>query len=736
MAEFSYPINPPNPSPPTSDPTPPSPSSSSPAPDPEGDPCKLLQQANENTQIECDNVHFGTPKCNVDWVYFNNAPCGFNPEKYQNGIGYAGTYFESYDTKGFFRIEGLMDADAGQPNLYAYAGGNPAFEVYMYQDGLNVKGLQGGGEGAGETCHIKVFKGAQQTEIDFQGATNLSEEGAEIFKSQLYKQTIEGFVSKYDYNQEWIGLEANVSKSFVWGGLNQNDFFRLMYDDTSPSRGFLEILRDGYSTYLQLQVKDDKVNLYSQLRSNEFYFGIETVQTKTEAIFYFNDSIVKLLANNNEASTYNTYRPNEYATLVSKNGEGYVYLKGQGDGYSFLESKNGEARLGGFANGGNDYFDIKTQGSVSLQLNQGQDYMYVAPEDIPTKSEPIKNYAGFDYFWYIDEVGAPIKEAIISSGPIDIRHLGTCWAKYPCKPVLTGPPCLADLTFGGSNNQYCRLSAFDVYVGTGPEFELYQYQYGLDLKPANNQNVRAAFYTDGASLMNLDVNGTTQAYINAKNSQGNLQAYSHFSSSYNGFVLINNFNQCYMTADSSYRYLILESAYGANWRTAAGNSTADTTLFTADGNKQVYFGVSSSQAAMQLYASNGSNQMFGFANQTVVQLETTVMGGSFAQIRTNSAESKFQVSLFSNYGYLVSSSTQSDLSLVSSNRAVINASAGSANWSVTANQGDAIAYWQGQGGQVNIDTSAANNKYIYLREIDVCIDGEKKKMMILASDPY
>lgn len=735
MAEFSYPINPPNPASPTSDPNPPSPSSSNPAPDPEGDPCKLLQQANENTQIECDNVHFGTPKCNVDWVYFNNAPCGFNPEKYQNGIGYAGTYFESFDTKGFFRIEGLMDADAGQPNLYTYAGGNPAFEVYMYQDGLNVKGLQGGGQGAGETCHIKVFKAAQQTEIDFQGATNLSSEGAEIFKSQLYKQTIEGFVSKYDYNQEWIGLEANVNRAFVWGGLNQNDFFRLMYDNTSPTRAFLEILNNGYSTYSQLQVKNDKINLYCQLSSSDFYFGIETTQQKTEEVIYFNNSIVKLLANNTEASTYNTYDTNMYATLVSKNSEGYVYLKGNGAGYSFLESKLGEARLAGFADGGEDYFDINTQGGTYLQVNNGEDRFYLAPKDIPTNSDPIKHYASFNYFWYIDDLGAPKKEAIVSSDFIDIRHLGTCWAKYPCKPVLDGPPCLADLTFGGTNNQYCRLSAFDVYVGTGPEFELYQYNYGMDLKPANNQSIRAAFYTDGASTMNLDVNGTTSAYVNAKNAQGNLQAYAHFNSNYNGFALINNFNECYMTADSSYRYLVLQNGAAANWRTAAGNSSADTTIYTNNGSKQVAIGAASSQAYMQFYSNNGSNQMFGFANNTVVQWEGTIFG-AYAQMKVNSAEGKFQTSKGSQYAQMFSDLTACDLSLVSSSRSTINASAGSANWSVSLSNGEANAYWQGSKGQVSINTDDCKNKYVYLREIDVCIDGEKKKMIILASDPY
>lgn len=738
MAELSYPINPPNPAPPTSDPNPPSPSSSNPAPDPEGDPCELLQQANENTIIECDSVHIGTPKCNIDWIYAHAAPCGFsNGANYRNGIGYAGTFFQSFDQKGFFRIEGVIDADAGEPNLYSYAGANPAFEVYMYKDGLNIKGLQGtsNGQAGGETCHIKVFKSAQQTEIDFQGATNLSSEGAEIFKSQLYKQTIEGFVSKYDYNQEWVGLEANISKSFAWGGLNQSDYYRLMYDNAGGARGFLEILKGGYSTYLQLQVKDDKVNLYGQLGNNEFYFGIETVPTKTEAIFYFNDSIVKLLANNTEASTYNTYRPNEYATLVSKNGEGYVYLKGNGDGYSFLESKAGEARLWGSANGGSDYFDIKTQGTVSLQLNQGQDYMYVAPKDIPANSFPIKHYAAFDYLWYIDEFGAPIKEAIISSGPIDIRHLGTCWAKYPCKPVLTGPPCFADLTFGGSSNQYCKLSAFDVYVGSGPEFELYQYQYGLDLKPANNNSIRAAFYTDGTSTFVLDVNGTSSAYVNAKNTQGNLQAYAHFNSNYNGFVLNNQFDTCYMTADGSFRYLILETAFGANWRTAAGNTTADTTVYTADGNKQVYYGVSSSQASMQFYSNNGSNQMFGLANDSVVQWEGTIFG-AYAQMKVNSAEGKFQTSKGSQYAQMFSDLITCDLSLVSSSKSTINASAGSANWSVTLSNGEANAYWQGGNGQVSINTDDCKNKYVYLQEIDVCVKGSAKKMIILASDTY
>lgn len=735
MAELSYPINPPNPSPPSSNPSPPSPSSPNPPSDVPGDPCLLLQQAAEGIPPECDNVHFGTPKCEVDWVYFNNAPCGFGPKPYQNGIGYVGTYFRPFDDKGFFRIEGLMDADAGQPNLYAYAGGNPAFEVYMYEDGINLKGLLGGQLGSSESCHIKVFKSSQETEIDFQGATNLSEEGAQIFKSQLYKQTIEGFVKKYDYSQEWIGLEANISKSFVWGGLNQNDFFRLMHDNTNPSRAFLEILKGGYTTYSQLQVKDDKVNLYCQLNSSEYYFGIEATPQKIEEILYFADTLVKLKGDNTEASTYNSFRPSEYATLVSKNGEDYVYLKGNGDGYSFLESKNGEARLWGSANGGSDYFDIKTQGTVSLQLNQGQDYMYVAPEDIPKNSDPAAHYASFNFIWYIDDLGAPIKTAIIASSEVDIRHLGTCWAKYPCKPVLDGPPCLADLTFGGLNNDYCRLSAFDVYVGTGPEFELYQYQYGIDLKVANNNEIRAAFYTDGSTNFNLDVNGTSSAYVNAKNAAGNLQAYAYFNSNYNGFELINQFDTCYMTADGSFRYLILETAYGAMWRTAAGSSTADTTVYTVDGSRQVYFGVNESQASMQFYANNGQNQMFGYADQTVVQWQGNLFD-SYALMKSDTSESKFQTSKGSNYTYHFSSAIAAESSLVGSNRSVYNASAGSSNWSVTCENGDVIAYWQGGGGQVSIDTADANSKYIYLREIDVCIDGEKKKMMILASDPY
>jgi len=736
MAELSYPINPPTPSPPTPDPNPPNPPAGNPPSSNDADICAQLQQANENTIIECDSVHIGTPKCNIDWIYAHAAPCGFNNgANYRNGIGYAGTFFQSFDQKGFFRIEGLVDADAGEPNLYSYAGTNPAFEVYMYRDGLNIKGLQGAAEGSSETCHIKVFKSTQQTEIDFQGATNLSSnEGAQIFKSQLYKQTIEAFVRKYSYNEEWVGLEANISKSFVWGGLDQSNFYRLMYDNTGP-KGFLEILKNGYDTYSQLQVKSDKVNLYSQLNGSDTYFGIEAVRSKVEEVLYYNNSIVKLKSDQTEASTYNTYDAGMYASLVSKNSEGYVYLKGNGAGYSFLENKLGEARLFGTADGGQDYFDINTQGITYLQVNNLQDYFYLAPKDIPKNSEPVKNYAGFDYLWYIDDVGAPIKEAIVSSGPIDIRHLGTCWAKYPCKPVLTGPPCLADLTFGGPNNSYCRLSAFDVYVGSGPVFEMYQYNYGMDLKPENNQTVRAAFYTDGSTSMSLDVNGSTSAYINAKNGQGNLQAYAHFNANYNGFALINNFNQCYMTADGGYRYLVLDNGAAANWRTAAGTTSADTTIYTVGGSKQVAIGAANSQAYMQFYSNNGSNQMFGFASNTVVQWEGTIFG-AYAQMKVNSAEGKFQTSKGSQYAQMFSDLNSCDLSLVSASRSTINASAGSANWSVSLSNSEANAYWQGGKGQVSINTDDCKNTYVYLREIDVCIDGEKKKMIILASDPY
>ena len=735
MPELSYPINPPTPNPPTPDPNPPNPSAGNPPSSNDTDICTLLQQANENTIVQCDSVHFGTPKCELDWIYAHTAPCGFsNGANYRNGIGYAGTFFQSFDQKGFFRIEGVMDADAGEPNLYSYAGSNPAFEVYMYRDGLNIKGLQGASEGSSETCHIKVFKSAQQTEIDYQGVTNLSSEGAQIFKSQLYKQTIEAFVRKYSYGEEWVGLEANVSKSITWGGLDLSNYYRLMYDNAGETRGFLEILHNGYSDYHQIMVKNTMINHYSQFASSTYYKNFVIDGTHGEDELYFGGVVVKALTDQNEASTYNSFYQNDYATLVSKSTESYVYLTWGGD-YSFLESKNGDARLWGSANGGNNFFDIKTQGSVSLQLNQAQDYMYVAPEDIPTKSEPEKHYAAFDYFWYIDEFGAPIKEAIISSGPIDIRHLGTCWAKYPCKPVLIGPPCLADLTFGGLSNQYCRLSAFDVYVGSGPEFELYQYNYGMDLKPANNQSIRAAFYTDGASTMNLDVNGTTSAYVNAKNAQGNLQAYAHFNSNYNGFALINNFNECYMTTDGSYRYLILDNGAAANWRTVAGNTSADTTIYTAGGSKQVAIGAASSQAYMQFYSNNGSNQMFGFASNTVVQWEGTIFG-AYAQMKVNSAEGKFQTSKGSQYAQMFSDLTACDLSLVSASRSTINASAGSANWSVSLSNGEANAYWQGGNGQVSINTDDCKNKYVSLREIDVCIDGEKKKMIILASEPY
>lgn len=738
MVELSYPINPPTPAPPTADPNPPNPPAGNPPSSNDGDICALIQQANESTIIECDSVHIGTPKCNIDWIYAHAAPCGFsNGANYRNGIGYAGTFFQSFDQKGFFRIEGVMDADAGEPNLYSYAGANPAFEIYMYKDGLNIKGLQSttAGQAGGETCHIKVFKSTQQTEIDFQGATNLSQEGAEIFKSQLYKQTIEGFVKKYDYTQEWVGLEANVSKSFAWGGLDQSNYYRLMYDNAGGKRGFLEILNNGYETYAQLQVKNDKVNLYGQLNGSNTYFGIEAVSTKVEEVLYFNNTIVKLLANNTEASTYNTYNTNMYATLVSKNSEGYVYLKGNGAGYSFLESKLGEARLFGTADGGSDYFDASTIGGTYLQVSNDPDRFYLAPKDIPTNSDPVKNYASFNYLWYIDEFGAPIKEAIVSSGPIDIRHFGVCWARYPCKPT-SSTTCSDTLTFGGSSNQYCKLIAFDVYCGNGAtEFEMYQYNYGMDLKPANSQTVKAAFYTDGSSTMNLDVNGSTSAYVNAKNSQGNLQAYAHFNSNYNGFALINNFNECYMTADSSYRYLILQNGAAANWRTAAGNTSADTTIYTQGGAKQVAIGAASSQAYMQFYSNNGSNQMFGFANNTVVQWEGTIFG-AYAQMKVNSAEGKFQTSKGSQYAQMFSDLNSCDLSLVSASKSTINASAGSANWSVTLTNGEANAYWQGGNGQVSINTDDCKNKYVSLREIDVCIDGEKKKMIILASEPY
>jgi len=734
--EFSYPLTPPEPAPPTTDPSPPSPEAGSPSKDDPGDPCKLLLKAKDDIIPECDNVHFGTKKCTVDWVYFNNARCGQAAKPYQNGIGFPGTYFRSSDDKGFFRIEGVEEAKVGEANLYSYVGAGTAFEVYMYKDGLNLKGLLGGQAGKSESCHIKIYKSEQQTEIDFQGVTNLSSEGAQIFKSSLYKQTIEAFVKKYDYDQEWVGLEANVSKSFAWGGLDQSNFYRLMYDNTNPPRGFLEIIKGGYTTYLQLQVQEEKVNLYAQLQSSDYHFGIEATSQKVEEILYFSTKTVRLKADNTEASTYNSYQGGEYATLVSRNGEDFLYLKGMGNGHSFFESKYGEARLWGSADDGQDYFDISTYGQTYLQLSNQENRLYVAPKDIPTNSSnPVDHYASFNKLWWITQDKKVKIAAIISSKEIDLRHLGTCWATYPCVPVEIGPPCFATLTFGGINNDKCRLQDFDVYTGPGPEFELYQYQYGLDLKIANNNEVRAAFYTNGSSTFALDVNATDSAYINAKNAQGNRQAYAHFYSDYNGFVLSNDFQQCYMTADTKYRYLVLQNDTAANWRTAAGNTTADTTVYTVDGQKQVYFGVSNSQSAMQFYAKGGTNQMFGYANESLVQWQGNV-SDSYTLMKTDTSESKFQTSKGGNYTYHFSSATAAESSLVSSDRSVYNASAGSANWSVVVEGADVEAFWQGNGGQVDINTDDANNKYIYLREIDVCIDGEKKKMMILASDPY
>jgi hypothetical protein len=718
MAELSYPITPPDPAPPSSDPSPPSPPNPSPPssspPSPPSDPCLALQQASAagEAEVQCDNLHFGTPLCTIDWAYFNNAPCGFGPNEYQNGIGYAGTYFRAFDDKGFFRIEGLMDTDAGEPNLYSYVGDIPAFEVYMYKDGLNLKGLQGAGD---ETCHIKIFKALQETEIDFQGATNLSEEGAQIFKSQLYKQTIEGFVKKYNYTQEWVGLEANISKSITWGGLNQNDFYRLMYDNTNPTRGFLEILNNGYSTYHQIQVKDSNINHYSQFIDSNYYKKFLFDINHAEDTLYYAGCTVKALTNQNEASTYNSFDPGVYAALVSKSQESFVYLVGLGAGYSFLESKLGEARAYGVADGGTDYWDINTQGQTYLQMADDDNRVYIAPVDIPKNSSPEKKYASFNYLWYIDNVGAPIKTAIVASDAIDIRHLrAPCWAKYPCTPVDIGPPCYAPLTFGGQQNEKCRLSSFDVYTGPGPEFELYQYQYGIDLKSYYSDD-GVKIYVNHSSISQCDNIAGTQAGFNAKRYDGTIQSY--------------------MLVDNSYGYQVIEYYNGTQHRSAAGSTTADLTIYNAMGKYQTYMGISSSQAAMQFYANDGQNQMFGYANQTVVQWQGNIYD-SYALMKSDASESKFQTSKGSNYTYHFSSAIAAESSLVGANRAVYNASAGNANWSVTCQDGDVIAYWQGRGGQVNIDTADANDKYIYLREIDVCINGEKKKMIILASDPY
>ena len=642
--EFSYPLNPPNPSPPSSDPSPPSPPSPAPPPaSPPGDPCVLLQKINDNVIPQCDDLHFGTPKCEIQWAYFNNAPCGFGPKPYANGIGYPGTYFQSYDQKGFLRIEGQADSDAGEPNLYSYAGTNPAFEVYMYKDGLNIKGLQAASEGSSETCHIKVFKSSQETEIDFQGATNLSDdEGAEIFKSQLYKQTMELFVKKYSYDEEFVGLEANISKSIAWGGLDTSNYYRLMYDNTNP-KGFLEILRKGYDGYHQIKITDYDINWYAQFNNQAYRdFVINSNEGRDE--LYFVGVIVKALTNEVEASTYNSYYQGTYATLVSKSTESYVYLT-WGNDYSFLENKNNQARLFGTAEAGAKFFDIKTNGDVSLQLKDPNNNLYVAPKDIPLNSLPIKNYASFNYLWFIDKDDVSTKEAIVSSGPIDIRHLGTCWATYPC--TYDGiVPCLAPLTLGGTDNDKCKLESFKVEVEGGQGFELYQYAYGIDLKTRNATSPAIKIYTDQNTLMQLDSIGDVQAGVNAKRYDGSTQSYN--------------------LADSSYGYQTIENQGGCGIRSVAGNNTADTTIFDASNTKQIDIGISSTQANIG-YRSSSSILAFGYAKSDKVNWELNFSNSSYSFLEAKSSEGKVQVSRDSRYGYMFSNATRTVVTLYGDN---------------------------------------------------------------------
>lgn len=664
--EFSYPINPPTPDQPIDDPNPiDPPEGGSPPPEDPRDPCLLLQQANEDLPPECDSVHFGTPKCNVDWVYFNNAPCGSAPEKYQNGIGYVGTYFQSFDDKGFFRIEGLMDAAAGQANLYAYAGGNKAFEVYMYEDGLNVKGLLAGQLGSSESCHINVFKRDQQTEIDFQGATNLSFEGAQIFKSEIYKQTIECFVKKYDYDQEWVGLESNILKSLVWGGLDQSNFFRLMYDGGNPARrGFLEILNNGYETYHQIQVKNEDINWYAQFTSPEYYRKFVIDGLHTEDTLNFDQAQVKALINTVEASTYNAFYPNYFATLVSKSNESFVYLAIE-NGYAFLEHKDGESRTFGTRYGGDAYWDLNTKQQTYFQMNDGEDRMYVAPKDIPLNSrEPEDNYASFQKLKWFDINNLEIWAAVISSKEIDLRHLGTCWAKYPCIPVETGPPCIDDLTFGGPNNDKCKVRSFDVYTQNGDaEFEFYQYNYGLDLKPTTNKNIKVAIYTNGSTDMNVDIAAQDRAFLSIRDLQA--QYYSQVfveGYGYHGFKLNNGLQFSYMTADKDYRYLVLENAFGTNWRTAAGSNTADTIIYNQDGDRQIYLGINDTQGAIG-YRFDPQKLAFGYASSAEIDFRLNFNGAAFSYLYAKATEGKVQVSQAARYGQMFSDQSKTRTTL-------------------------------------------------------------------------
>lgn len=643
--EFSYPLTPQNPSPPSSNPNPPSPPSPAPPPaSPPGDPCTLLNQINDNTEPQCDNLHFGTEKCQIDWAYFNTAPCGFGTKPYQNGIGFAGSYFNAFDEKGFLRIEGQADSDAGEPNLYSYVGTNPAFEVYMYKNGLNIKGLQAASEGSSETCHIKVFKGSQETEIDYQGVTNLSSEGAQIFKSQLYKQTIEAFVSKYSYDQEWVGLEANVSKSIVWGGLNQSDYYRLMYDNTGP-KGFLEILKGGYSIYHQIKVTDQDINWYAQYNSKSYRdFVINSTEGRDE--LYWNQSIVKALTNQNEASTYNTYQPAMYASLVSKNNESYVYLVGNGNGYSFLESKLGDARLYGSADGGTDYFDISTKGYAYIQVNDRDNRFYLAPVDIQNKTDGKHHYASFATLTYGK---AKNKIAFVSSADVDISDIaGPCWADYPCfyDAATATTPCFAPLTLGGGPNDDCKLSSFGVEVEGGQGFELYQYTYGIDLKTRGAASPAVKIYTDQNTIMQLDSIGDVQGGVNAKRYDGSIQSYN--------------------LADGAYGYQNIEINNGCSIRSAAGNSTADTTIYDSSNNKQIDIGISSSQASIG-YRYNPSILAFGYAKSDKVNWALNFNNAAYSFLETKSSEGKVQVSKDALYGYMFSIATRTVMTLFGNN---------------------------------------------------------------------
>lgn len=765
--EFSYPINPPTPNPGGGSPSSPGGGGGGDGGGGGGgdnsDVCQQLAQNQANITAQCDNLHIGTPKCEVPKVFFNTAPCGFGPKEKQNEIGYRGVYFKSFDEKGILRVEGAMDPEAGESNFYAKAGSSTAFEAYMYKDGLNIKGQLAGQLGNTESCHINIFKESQTTTIDFQGATNLSREGAQIFKSQLYKQTIEGFVKKYDYNQEWFGLEADIGKSITWGGRNQSDYYKLAwYNQTNGRQGYFELLLNGYTYYHQIKIEPKQINWYAQFGTSNYFrqFTIDT--THGEDTLYYSNVIVKALTDLYEASTYNQYQSN-YATAVSTKNESFVYLQGPNNGYSFLETKKGTSRCYGKGNG-QSFFDLNLHSNAFFQIqDSSSNYCQIAPERIPTMSDGDKDIQ-IRTFTQSNQNGGKTKIAILSSRDIDISDSeqgDPCWSYY------SGPQGTTQNEQGGFAGTYsssltlgtdeCSVRSF--YFNVQKSHRMYFDDKSWIVGDASAISpIVFASYTANDIYFNCvgDVNSTIEArrfdegaraYMRAQGSEVN------FGLSFNNKLLAG------ILGDSS------QTSFDLNDMTIRKRIISkideEEVVHLVDHSEQ--FQVESSTKYSQgLHVIRGS-QGNGITSKLTDEKAEQILDGSSDWTLTSTVERGTSVTWESNTPFNCKSkldntgdkitmdfekdegkislkvdSGESKATIKGIERAEIELGDDDNKVSLETVKGQwARIEIKGNQGKIVIDTEDAKGKTdIKLREVDVCEGGDTKKMLILASAPY